>query len=293
VTAAPSVPSHRLLTLVRGIAFIIGSVITFWVYALCRGPFARWRRPIQVGWCRGCLRLMGLRLKTFGTPAPDRQVLYVGNHVSYLDIPVLSRLIAGTFIAKAEVASWPLFGFAARITGTVFVNRVSAEAMAQRQALVARLAAGEHLILFPEGTSTDGSRVAPFKSSLFGLAENPALRETLVIQPFSLAYTRAHDGTPLVGPLRALYCWFGEGTLLPHICRVLGMRGGEVEVRFHPPIPAAAGNRKVLARLAGEAVQAGVQASFEPLLREAGGEAAAGAAAAPSPLTRAGDAASA
>ena len=119
--------------------------------------------------------------------------------------------------------------------------------------------------MFPEGTSTDGSGVAPFKSSLFSLAEHPALRDRLTVQPLSIAYTRARDGTPLVGSLRSLYAWFGEGSLAPHLARVLGTPGGEVELRFLAPIPAtAAASRKLLARQAEAAVKSGIDASFAP-----------------------------
>ena len=259
--------SYRLLTYVRALPFVLSCVLFFWAYALCGGPLARFRRPLQIRWCGVCLWLLGLKLRTYGDPATEGAVLYVANHVSYLDIPVISRIVTGTFIAKAEVSRWPLFGYAARITGTIFINRIGAEAKAQREELVTRLANGEHLIMFPEGTSTDGSGVAPFKSSLFSLAEHPQLRDRLIVQPLSIAYTRTRDGTPLVGPLRALYAWFGEGTLAPHMARVLSIPGGEVELQFQAPIRAgAAANRKVLARQAEAAVKAGIDASFAPFL---------------------------
>ena len=265
--------TYRLLTLLRAVPFVLICLAFFWTYALCAGPLARFRRPLQIRWCGVCLWLVGLKLRTFGVPVTDGAVLYVANHVSYLDIPVISRIVTGTFVAKAEVSRWPLFGYAARITGTIFINRVGGEAKAQREELVRRLAGGEHLIMFPEGTSTDGSGVAPFKSSLFSLAEHPALRDRLIVQPLSIAYTRTRDGTPLIGPLRGLYAWFGEGSLAPHLARVLGTPGGEVELRFLPPIPAATvPNRKVLARQAEAAVKAGIDASFAPY--EGGGAAA-------------------
>lgn len=191
--------SHRLLTAVRALPFVVSCLLFFWAYALCAGPLARWRRPLQVWWCRVCLWMTGLRLRSYGRPVTEGVVLYVANHVSYLDIPVISRLVTGTFIAKSEVAGWALFGYAARITGTIFINRVGSEAKSQQEMLVRRLAGGEHLIMFPEGTSTDGSGVAPFKSSLFSLAEDPALRDRLIIQPLSLAYTCTRDGTPSSG----------------------------------------------------------------------------------------------
>lgn len=260
-----SVRTYRLLTVLRAVPFVLSCVLFFWVYALCGGPLARFRRPLQIRWCGVCLWLVGLKLRTYGVPVTEGAVLYVANHVSYLDIPVISRIVTGTFVAKAEVSGWPLFGYAARITGTIFINRIGAEAKAQREELVRRLAGGEHLIVFPEGTSTDGSSVAPFKSSLFSLAEHPALRDRLIIQPLSIAYTRTRDGAPLVGPLRALYAWFGEGTLAPHMARLLGAPGGEVELRFLAPIRAGADtNRKLLARQAEAAVKSGIDASFAP-----------------------------
>ncbi len=257
---------------------------------LAEGRLARFRRPLQIRWCRICLWLCGLKLKTYGAPVTEGAVLYVSNHVSYLDIPVISRIVTGTFIAKAEVSRWPLFGYATRITGTIFINRVGAEARAQRDELARRLANGEHLIMFPEGTSTDGSGVVPFKSALFSLAEHPALHDRLIVQPLSIAYTRTRDGTPLVGPLRALYAWFGEASLAPHLARVLGSPGGEVELRFLAPIRAAAAtNRKLLARQAEAAVRSGVDASFAPYLALVGAVADDEREATPPPLTERGE----
>jgi 1-acyl-sn-glycerol-3-phosphate acyltransferase len=163
---------------------------------------------------------------------------------------VLARDAAATFVAKAEVARWPLFGLAARLTGTIFVQRVGGAAKTQSEEMRRRLLAGENLMLFPEGTSTDGSGVAFFKSSLFAMAERLPPGVDLAVQPVALTYTRALDGTPLTGPLRELYCWFGDATMFPHLMRMLSLPGAEVEVRFLDPIPAAGLGRKELARRA-------------------------------------------
>lgn len=187
--------------------------------------------------------------------------LFVANHVSYLDIPVIARHVDATFIAKADVARWPLFGRVAKLTRTIFVQRVGGAARAQAGQILDRLAAGENLMLFAEGTSTDGAAVAPFKSTLFGIAEDPPPGIDLAVQPISIAYVRALDGTPLVGPLRELYCWFGDATMLPHLWRMVSLPGAEVELRFHEPIIAAGMSRKELARLAQAAVEAGVRAA--------------------------------
>lgn len=231
-------------------------------YALCAGPLIGWKRPIQVSWSRISCRLAGLRVRAFGALHEGGSTLFVANHVSYLDIPVLSALIDATYVAKSEVGTWPLFGWIAKLTRAILVKRDGRDVGAQRQQMQSRLLSGESLILFPEGTSTDGSGVAPFKSSLFGIVQRLPAEVDLVIQPVSVAYPRSVDGTRLDGPLRSLYCWYGDAILMPHLFRVFGLKGAEVEVRFHDPIPVGPSlNRKDLARRAQAAVEAGVAES--------------------------------
>jgi 1-acyl-sn-glycerol-3-phosphate acyltransferase len=260
---------------VRLLLALLVNIIMMLMYAVCIGPLRRWRRPVQVLWCRMLCRIAGLRVRLSGVVRREGGTLFVANHVSYLDIPVLARFVDATFIAKAEVGRWPLFGSAARLTGTIFVQRVGAEARAQGQMMLDRLARGENLMLFAEGTSTDGAGVAPFKSTLFGIAEQAPADSGTAVQPISIAYSRALDGTPLVGDLRGLYCWFGDATLVPHLLRMLSLPGAEVELSFHQPIAAAGKTRKELARRAQAAVAtgvAGVNASLAVEQRDADGK---------------------
>ncbi len=168
--------------------------------------------------------------------------------MSYTDITVLGSLIAGSFIAKAEVARWPFFGWLAKLQRTVFVDRRMRSTQLQRDAMTARLAAGDALILFPEGTSGDGNRVLPFKSALFSAAERMQAIVPIVVQPVSIAYTRL-DGMPLGRLLRPFIAWYGSAELAPHLWVMLGLGVVEVVVEFHPPaFIADCGSRKALAR---------------------------------------------
>jgi len=187
-------------------------------------------------------------------------VLYVVNHVSYFDIPALGGLVDAAFVAKSEVAAWPVFGWCARLTGTLFIPRKPGRSPEQVELLRARLVRGENLILFPEGTNSDGTGVLPFKSSLMASAAPEATGLPVVIQPVSLAYTRTRDGVPLTGERADLYAWIGADDMFPHLWRALAAPGAEVRVVFHEPLDLAAGaDRKRLAQQAEERVRQGVR----------------------------------
>lgn len=245
-----------LRALWRLVVMVLVNVVLMAAYAASIGPLRRWRRPLQVSWCRALCWIAGLRLRVTGVARNHGPTLFVVNHCSYLDIPVIARDADATFVAKAEVAGWPLFGQAARLTRTLFIQRVGGEAKAQGRLLQGRLAQGENLLLFAEGTSTDGAAVAPFKSSLFAIVEQVPAGIDLQVQPVSITYARALDGEPLTGPRRALYCWFGDATMFPHLWRMLSLRGAEVEVHFLDPIVPGGASRKELARHAQAAVAA-------------------------------------
>jgi 1-acyl-sn-glycerol-3-phosphate acyltransferase len=208
---------------------------------------APWTASFPRFYHRQCCRILGLRVRRIGRPTEARPVLFAANHISYLDITVFGSLIAGSFIAKTEVASWPLFGWLARLQRSVFINRQVRSAAEHRDSIAARLAANEALILFPEGTSGDGNRVLPFKSALFSVANHRAAGP-VTVQPVSIAYTRL-DGMPIGRRLRPLFAWYGSMALAPHLWKVLGLGTVEVVVQFHPPTTLAeCGSRKALAR---------------------------------------------
>jgi 1-acyl-sn-glycerol-3-phosphate acyltransferase len=219
------------------------------------------RERIPIFYHRLCCRIFGIAIEVRGRMAEERPVLFASNHSSYLDIMVLASLIAGSFVAKREVANWPLFGLLAKLQRTVFVVRDRRHAVAQRDEMAERLAAGDALILFPEGTSTDGNRVLPFKSSLFEVAlhesSDPA-RRRLTVQPVSVAYV-ALDGMPLGRFLRPFFAWYGDMDMAPHIWGVAALGNLTVVVEFHPPAPAGAFvSRKALADYCYQEVAGGV-----------------------------------
>jgi 1-acyl-sn-glycerol-3-phosphate acyltransferase len=192
-------------------------------------------------------RILGFRVTVAGTPSAARPTLFVSNHISYVDIEVLGGRVEGCFIAKREVARWPLLGWLAKLQRTVFIDRRQRSTADQRDAIRERLDRGDNLILFPEGTSGDGARVLPFKSALFSAADYHGPHGPLPVQPISLAYVRL-DGIPLGRFYRPFFAWYGDMELASHLWAMLGMGVVGVEVTFHPPVTLTAlGSRKALA----------------------------------------------
>ena len=205
--------------------------------------------------------MLGLQVRTLGDSAAlrlragRRPVLFVSNHSSWIDIPVLGGRLEAAFIAKREVGRWPLIGTVARFGRTSFVSRDPSFAAREGTAMSGRLAAGDDLILFPEGTSSDGSRVLPFHSGFFALAKpmparggTPVPLEAIpIIQPVSLVYDRL-AGMPVGRSGRAVFAWFGDMDIASHFWRFAKWRGARATILLHEPIdPADYPSRKLLA----------------------------------------------
>lgn len=184
---------------------------------------------------RLCTKILGFQIRTHGEIKQESPILFVCNHTSYSDIAIMGSLLPASFIAKIEVASWPFFGVLAKLQRTVFIDRLRKRASHQRNAIFRRLEAGDNLILFPEGTSSDGNFVLPFKSALFSVAQEEPLGKPLLIQPVSVAYTRL-DGMPIGRALRPYFAWYGDMTLAPHFWEVSGLGRITVDVVFHVPV---------------------------------------------------------
>jgi 1-acyl-sn-glycerol-3-phosphate acyltransferase len=220
----------------RGLAFAALNLVLVPLFLLFGLLHAALGRALIRLYCRATCLILGVAVQRAGEPFHACPTLYVANHVSYLDIVVLGALLDATFIAKMEVASWPLFGQLGRLTGTFFIRRRWRDALVQRNALAARMRAGESFVLFGEGTSTDGLAVRRFKTSLLSVAEPWILDRPVAVQGVTLAFLRLRDGTT-IGPHNCdHYAWHGDAEFLPHLWRVLCREGVAITVVLDEPV---------------------------------------------------------
>jgi len=205
-------------------------------------------------WARIGHTISGLRLELQGEEMAHGGAL-VANHTSWTDIFVLHSAAHIHFVSKAEVAGWPVIGWLARITGTLFIERKPTEAKKQQAQLAARIAGGDKLCVFPEATSSDGLRVLPFKSTLFGVFHTEELKDLVWVQPVTVTYY------PPKGKDKRFYGWWGDMDFGAHAKVILGLSsGGRVRVTFHEPLEAADfANRKALAKAADAIVRGGLR----------------------------------
>jgi 1-acyl-sn-glycerol-3-phosphate acyltransferase len=246
----------------RAVFIIVGFlVITLlgmpvqWLLLKLRSPAARtlpWRYHKLVA------ALFGIHIKVIGKPVTGEGVLMVANHTSWADIVIFSAATPLSFVSKAEVARWPLFGTLARLQRSVFVERHRRSATGEtRDVIRERLLDGDTLLLFPEGTSHDGNTVLPFKSALLGAAEaRLAGGQHVKVQPVSTAFTGLH-GLPMGRENRPLFAWYGDMEMVPHLWEALLAGPLDVVVQFHQPLSLDAMDRKTLAARAEEIVRTG------------------------------------
>ncbi|SMX31328.1 lysophospholipid acyltransferase family protein [Octadecabacter ascidiaceicola] len=248
-------PTHRitpmgwLRILVRGTAVGVvtfGCLLLLLLVRLVERPLFGQGRPvtpyITQFVCRSAFVLMGMKYRRVGAPMVGAGAV-VANHSSWLDIFALNAAKRIYFVSKAEVAAWPGIGWLARATGTVFIARDRSQASAQVNVFRTRLGLGHKLLFFPEGTSTDGQLVLPFKPTLFAAFFDDALRATLAIQPVSVIYHAPKGGDP------RHYGWWGDMDFGTHLLATLAQSPqGGVTVVYHDPVRISDfENRKTLA----------------------------------------------
>ena len=212
---------------------------------------------ISVQWLLGKLRLPGwgfissnyyrvlrallrVHVRVVGEPIRDRPVLFVSNHISWVDIIVIGSLAPIAYVAKSEVGNWPLVGATARMQRTVFVDRKRRQQTGDAIGdIVERLASGTSVVLFAEGTSSDGNRVLPFRSALVGAVKEAGVRakQGVLIQPMSICYTRL-NGVPMGRQHRPTVAWYGDLDFMPHIKALIECGAIDAVVSYGEPVAA-------------------------------------------------------
>lgn len=234
------------LHLVYALGLVVAVLIPLWLLA------KPWWRPIRnrvvMYWFRGLARQLGLRIVAEGAPT-DARVLRVANHVSWLDIVVLNAISPSIFVAKAEVAQWPLIGWMAEWLGTLFLRRGDVRSSQRLIEIMSwQLRRGEAVTLFPEGTTGNGQPVGKFYGRLY----QPALSARAPVQPVAISYPCSETGAAI----HPLAPFVGDQTLLSHVWALLGARSMVARVVFLPPLPTADANRPSLAIQSRAAIEA-------------------------------------
>jgi len=262
VAASRPVAALRFATKAVALTLLVAVIVPLQSLALAtsrRGATGRIPRAFH----RGFARIIGLEVEVLGAPVGSGAVVYASNHLSYLDVFALGGLLPARFVAKEDMRSWPVIGWLASLQRTLFVSRTAHRAVGVVSAIDAALAAGDALVLFAEGTTSDGVDVLPFKSSAFA----PFAAASVRVQPVTITLV-AVDGKavgPGPGPLRDCYAYYRDMHLAPHLRAFLGLSGAKLRLRFHPPLDAAAcADRKALAQATRHRVVGGLANAAAP-----------------------------
>jgi lyso-ornithine lipid O-acyltransferase len=220
----------------------------------------RLQRTIPHLYHRILCKLIGVRITEVGRRSAASPALILSNHVSWLDICVITALAPVVFVAKSEVARWPVFGWLAKLQRTIFINRQARhQTGAATREIGDRMLGGDAVVLFAEGTSSDGIRVLPFRSSLVGAVHHALGNGThhthVTVQPMSLAYVR-FGGLPMGRSLRERVAWYGDVDLIPHLLQVLSSGAIDVTVSWGEAVAHdMSADRKAIARDAEKSVR--------------------------------------
>jgi lyso-ornithine lipid O-acyltransferase len=206
---------------------------------------------IAVNYYRALCTVLRIRVRVVGEPVRDHAVLFVSNHVSWADILVIGSIAPIAYVSKSEIAGWPLVGTAAKSQRTVFVDRArrhqTGDAIAE---IVQRLASGTSVVLFAEGTSSDGNRVLPFRSALVGAVKEASARAEsgILIQPMSICYTGL-NGIPMGRQHRPTVAWYGDLDFMPHLKAFIERGAVDAVVSYGEPVAAdGTADRKAMTR---------------------------------------------
>ncbi|TGQ65033.1 MAG: 1-acyl-sn-glycerol-3-phosphate acyltransferase [Mesorhizobium sp.] len=217
-------------------------------------------------WHRLILRALGMRVHVKGALSARRPLLIASNHISWTDIMVLGSFTDVKFIARADMEGWPLIGMLSKLQRTVFIERERKRSSGDQASEIAdRMAKGDTMVLFAEGSTGDGNMVLPFKSTLFGAASmaiSEGAAQEVFIQPVAIVYTRLH-GVPLGRRHRPIAAWIGDEDLVPHLKVLMAEGALDAEVHFGEPVAFSKGsNRKETAKLMEGQVREMMQAAL-------------------------------
>jgi 1-acyl-sn-glycerol-3-phosphate acyltransferase len=243
-----------------GLAFVALTLVLLPFQLIGMAFDLRLQRTIPHLYHRILCALIGVRIREVGTRSAASPALILSNHVSWLDICVITALGPVVFVAKSEVAGWPVFGWLARLQRTIFINRQARQQTgAATREIAGRLLGGDAVVLFAEGTSSDGIRVLPFRSSLVGAVHHALGAGTqhthVTVQPMSLAYVSL-SGLPMGRGLRERVAWYGDAELIPHLLSVLASGAVDVTVSWGEAVAYdMSADRKAIARDAERSVR--------------------------------------
>ncbi|THD63070.1 MAG: 1-acyl-sn-glycerol-3-phosphate acyltransferase [Bradyrhizobium sp.] len=257
---------------------VISIALAFVVLTLVLLPFQligiafdlRLQRSVPHLYHRILCKLIGVRIHEVGRRSTASPALILSNHVSWLDVCVITALAPVVFVAKREVARWPVFGWLARLQRTIFINRQARhQTGAATREIADRLLGGDAVVLFAEGTSSDGIRVLPFRSSLVGAVHHALGNSThhthVTVQPMSLAYVR-FDGLPTCRALRDRVAWYGDLELIPHLIQVVASGAIDVTVSWGEAVAYdMAADRKAITRISEKSVRRMTTAALRAL----------------------------
>lgn len=232
-------------SLVLGVTAVCYSIFVLGRLSRLAGAGHGWRNGWFRRWARAVCRLIGIRTRGVGTPPQD--ALIVSNHVSYIDIILIASYVDAVFVAKAEVADWPFIGTVCKGIDTIFIDRQSKrDVVAVGEEMEKRLASGLGVVVFPEGTSSNGEAVLPFKPSLLEVAARDA-----VPVHYATVHYSVPDGEP---PATDSVAWWGDMEFAPHVWDLMKLREVSAEVMFGDE-PIVDRDRKQLAAKLQKAVE--------------------------------------
>jgi lyso-ornithine lipid O-acyltransferase len=220
---------------------------------------SRFARTFPHWYHRQVCKIVGIRLNVQGEIAESQGVLIISNHVSWLDITVLSAVAPVSFVAKQEVATWPFVSWLAKLQRSVFVDRERRNEVGDKaNEILRRLEGGDHIVLFAEGTSSDGNQVVPFRTALFAAAKpigGRPMGKNVSVQTLALTYTKVY-GLPMGRRGRPQVAWYGDMDMASHAWKLLGLGPLDVNIRIGAPVPLDDfPDRKALARYAEDKVR--------------------------------------